>query len=41
MRILLLVQFFDGPSDPGSDRLYAFCRMLAERGQEVAVLTTQ
>lgn len=40
MRILLIVQFFDGPGDPGSDRLYALCRLIADRGHEVIVLTS-
>jgi glycosyltransferase involved in cell wall biosynthesis len=40
MRILFLVQFFDGPCDPGSDRWYALARQMARRGHEVEVVTS-
>lgn len=40
MRVLFLVQFFDGPGDPGSDRWYALARQMAKRGHEVEVVTS-
>jgi glycosyltransferase involved in cell wall biosynthesis len=40
MRVLFLVQFFDGPCDPGSDRWYAMARQIAQRGHEVEVVTS-
>jgi glycosyltransferase involved in cell wall biosynthesis len=36
----MLVQFFDGPEDPGSDRWYVLARQIAERGHEVVVITS-
>ncbi len=40
LRILFLVQFFDAPCDPGSDRWYALARQMARRGHEVEVVTS-
>jgi len=40
MRVLFLVQFFDGPGDPGSDRWYALARQMASQGYEVEVVTS-
>ncbi len=40
MRILLLVQFFDGPGDPGSDRWYSLARQMGQYGHEVEVVTS-
>lgn len=40
MRVLFLVQFFDGPGDPGSDRWYALARQMARHGHEVEVVTS-
>lgn len=40
MRVLFLVQFFDGPGDPGSDRWYALARQMARHGHDVEVVTS-
>ena len=40
MRILFLVQFFDGPGDPGSDRWYYLARQMSQDGHEVEVVTS-
>jgi glycosyltransferase involved in cell wall biosynthesis len=39
MKILIIVQIFEGLSDTGSDRHYFFAKKMAEKGHEVCVIT--